>query len=245
MKFSFVAVALLAARATAIPVAAGDAAGSQDTHGALGLPGTDALTGLAEKLGVPVEALLEQLLGALKGVVPVKRDGSEGDDQATHGSLGLPGTDALTGLAEKLGVPVEALLEELLGALKGVVPVKRDGSEGTNALTKLSEKLGVPVEALLKKILRDLNGVPHFERGEDLLKAVLGTVEDLLEGNTKALTQEVLYPLWRLEDLLGKIIKSDDKNLNENILIKVSALNNTLNNVLPRPDFDVSHGLLD
>ena len=246
MKFSFVAVALLAARATAIPVAAGDAAGSQDTHGALGLPGTDALTGLAEKLGVPVEALLEQLLGALKGVVPVKRDGSEeGEDKVTHGSLGLPGTDALTGLAEKLGVPVEALLEELLGALKGVVPVKRDGSEGTNALTKLSEKLGVPVEALLKKILRDLNGVPHFERGEDLLKAVLGTVEDLLEGNTKALTQEVLYPLWRLEDLLGKIIKSDDKNLNENILIKVSALNNTLNNVLPRPDFDVSHGLLD
>ena len=97
MKFSFVAVALLAARATAIPVAAGDAAGSQDTHGALGLPGTDALTGLAEKLGVPVEALLEQLLGALKGVVPVKRDGSEeGEDKVTHGALGLPGTDALT-----------------------------------------------------------------------------------------------------------------------------------------------------
>lgn len=201
MKFSFVAVALLAARATAIPVAAGDAAGSQDTHGALGLPGTDALTGLAEKLGVPVEALLEQLLGALKGVVPVKR-GEEGGEPVNKNTL--VDVDAANNSLNYLNLPLDKVMNKVLALLDGLLG-KRDTAADVGGFV-------TPVEGLLKELF--------------------GTVEDLLEDGTKALSKELSDTLSLLKDLLGKILKSDNKNLNENTLIKVSALNNSLNNLL-------------
>lgn len=94
MKFSFVAVALLAASASAIPVAADDATGTQNTHGALGLPGTEALTGLASKLGVPVEALAKQILGAATSLLHIKR-GEEGVAPANENTVVDDDSDGL------------------------------------------------------------------------------------------------------------------------------------------------------
>lgn len=252
MKFSFVAVALLAARASAIPVAADDAAGTQNTHGALGLPGTEALTGLASKLGVPVEALAGQILGAVSSLLHVKRDG-EGDDQVTHGSLGgLPGTDILTHLASKLGLPVETLIAQVLGAAHSLVPVKR-GEEGVvpatentvvdvDAANNFVNDLHVSLGNVLDKLFTLLSGLLKRDAtaniasfaapAEGLLKELLGTVDHIVKGGAKEVSKELKDTLSLLKGILGKILKSSNTYLDENTLIKVSVLNQALNNLL-------------
>ena len=147
---------------------------------------------------------------------------------------------------------MEALLEQLLGALKGVVPVKRgeEGGEPVNKNTLVDvdaannslNYLNLPLDKVMNKVLALLDGLlgtrdtaadvgGFVTPVEGLLKELFGTVEDLLEDGTKALSKELSDTLSLLKDLLGKILKSDNKNLNENTLIKVSALNNSLNNL--------------
>ena len=77
MKLSFVALALLAARATAIPVAGDNAADSQTTHGSLEVPDilgvlttapAEALPLLLQEIPISLKELPKEVLDKLKSL---------------------------------------------------------------------------------------------------------------------------------------------------------------------------------
>lgn len=209
MKLSFVALALLATRATAIPVTSDDATDSQITHG-------------------PANSIVKNTL-ATGELLSLGKRGEEGDDQSTHDSfevrdiLGVLKTapaEVLPLLLQELPIALEELPKEVLDKLKSLPVV--------SLTPELLSKLGslAPVK---RDAAADVGGL--VAPVESLLKELLGTVEKIAKGGTKELSKELSDALSLLKGILGEILKSDNKSLDKEILDKASGLKNSLDSL--------------